>query len=226
MRKNTPIKYFWSQISAFLSFCKILQLDKFEGVDFKYENITSSPKILKSSIFGPKFKDFYFYTKLCNKTNSRTLISNVKMVFQNCCPKDPNKALLVPNLRILIFAGNLPIRQFGGRWLEIQQQFVNIPAKDRNRAFMVPNLFIFSFWMKLCSFTNSSVLIKHLIIVFVKLQPKSYLSKEFLLPSLNFFGFRMKLCRLTNAKILISNSTLVFWISAQNTQLQQFWSQI
>ena len=33
------IRHFLSQIQAFLSFCKILQLDKFEGADFKYDNI-------------------------------------------------------------------------------------------------------------------------------------------------------------------------------------------
>ena len=57
----------------------------------------------KSGIFGPKFKDFYFCTKLCNKTNSRALISNITMVFLNCCPKQPIKAFLVSNLRIFIF---------------------------------------------------------------------------------------------------------------------------
>ena len=133
------------------------------------------------------------------------------MVFQNCCPKDPNKALLIPNLRILIFAENFPIRQFGGRWWAIWQQFFNIPAKDSNGDFLVPNLFIFSFWMKLCSFTNSSVLIKHLIIVFVKLQPKNTQVKCFWSTNLNIFYFLMKLCKLTNSRMLISNSTLVSW---------------
>ena len=37
--------------------------------------------IPKLEIFGPNFKDFYFYSKLCSLTNSRVLISNVTIVF-------------------------------------------------------------------------------------------------------------------------------------------------
>ena len=48
---------------------------------------TSSPKIPKSGIFGTKFKDFYFCTKLWNKTNYRTLISNMRIIFSNSIPK-------------------------------------------------------------------------------------------------------------------------------------------
>ena len=50
--KNTQIRNFLSQIQAFLFFREILQLEKFEGADFKYENSffrNSSPKILTFS---------------------------------------------------------------------------------------------------------------------------------------------------------------------------------
>ena len=63
-----------------------------------------SLEIRKSDIFGLKFKDFG--TKLCCKVNSRALISNMTMVFQNLCPKHPNKSFLVSNVRIFIFALN------------------------------------------------------------------------------------------------------------------------
>ena len=66
-------------------------------------------------MFGPKFKDCYFCTKLFNNANSRALIANMTMTFQNCHPKHSNKAFLVPNLRILTFAQNFGIRQIGGR---------------------------------------------------------------------------------------------------------------
>ena len=42
---------------------------------------SSSTKIRKSGIFGPKFKNFYFITNICNKANSRVLFSNLTMVF-------------------------------------------------------------------------------------------------------------------------------------------------
>ena len=129
------------------------------------------PKFGNLEFLVPNLRIFIFCTKLCNKANSRVLTSNMTMVFQNCCPKHPNKVFLALNLRILIFARNFAIRQFGGRWLEILQWFFNIPARDTNRAFLVPNFF--SFWMKLYTFTNWSVLIKNLTIVFVKLQPKN-----------------------------------------------------
>ena len=45
----------------------------------------------------------------------------MRMVFQNYCPEHPNKAFLVANLKILIFAQNFAIRQIGGRWLQILQ---------------------------------------------------------------------------------------------------------
>ena len=74
-----------------------------------------SAKALKLGIFGSKFKDFSFYTKLCDKASLRALITKRTIVFQNCSPKHPNKAFLVPNLKILIFARNFAIRQIRGR---------------------------------------------------------------------------------------------------------------
>ena len=53
-------------------------------VFLKYFVRACSPKI---RYFCPKFKDFYFWTKLCNEANSRVLISNMKMIFQSCDPK-------------------------------------------------------------------------------------------------------------------------------------------
>ena len=49
------------------------------------------------------------------------LIANMTMGFQNCCPKHPNKAFLVRNLRILIFAQNPAITQIGRCRLKIWQ---------------------------------------------------------------------------------------------------------
>ena len=36
--KNSEIRHFWSQIQEFWLFREILQIDKFEGADFKYHN--------------------------------------------------------------------------------------------------------------------------------------------------------------------------------------------
>ena len=63
----------------------------------------------------PNLRIFIFCPKVCNKANFRPLISSMTMVFQNCCPKHPNKTFLVPNLKILIFVQNVAIKQIGGR---------------------------------------------------------------------------------------------------------------
>ena len=83
--KNTQIRHFWSQIQAFLFFREILQLFKFKGVDFKYDNSFlkfqpkntqtkhSWSKILKNGFFDPKFRHFCFFTKICIQANSKVL---------------------------------------------------------------------------------------------------------------------------------------------------------
>ena len=51
--KNTQVRYFWSQIQAFLFFHEILQLEKFVGADFKYYNIVFKfqPKNPQTTLF-------------------------------------------------------------------------------------------------------------------------------------------------------------------------------
>ena len=132
----------------------------------------SIPKIRKSSIFGPKLKHFIFCTKLCSKTNQRALISNMTMVVQNCCPKHPIKASLVPNSRILILHETLLLDKLEGIDYKYDSSFSTFQPKDPNRAFLVLRI-VFSFWIKPYVFANSRVLIKNLIIVFIKLQPKN-----------------------------------------------------
>ena len=91
--KNTQITHFWSQIQAFSLFHDILQLDKFKGADFKYDNnffkilASKYPKtafLLKNiqmRHFGPKFQHFCFFTKCCNQINSKVLIANMTTIF-------------------------------------------------------------------------------------------------------------------------------------------------
>ena len=79
----------------------------------------SSPKIRKSGIFGPKFKNFYFLHKTLQQSKFEGADFKYDNRFSNCCPKHSKKAFLVSDLKILIFAWNFAIRQFGGRWLEI-----------------------------------------------------------------------------------------------------------
>ena len=114
---------------------------------WQYHFQIAAPKYGNLTFLVPNLRIFIFSTKLCNKANSRVLISSMTMVFQNCCPKHLKKAF------------------FGSKF------------KNSNFCTALCNYTIwrvfFSFWMKLYSFTILSVLIKNLIIVFVKLQPKN-----------------------------------------------------
>ena len=135
----------------------------------------SSPKIPKYDIFGLKFKDFYFCTKLCNKSNSRALTSNMTILFQNCYPKHPNKAFLVPNLKIYIFMK---------RFFYFLQKCC---PKHPDNLFLIPNLRTY-FCTKLCNTTNSRALISNMTIFFKKSCPK-HPNKTFLVLNLRIFTF-------------------------------------
>ena len=73
--KNTEIKHFWSKIPKCGSFGpkfrhfihQILQLDKFEGIDFKYNNrfLKFYCKNTQAGIFGSKFRHYCFFVKFC-----------------------------------------------------------------------------------------------------------------------------------------------------------------
>ena len=74
---------FLSQILAFLFLHKILQLDKLEGIDFKYNNsfLKFCRKNTQTGTFGPKFRHYCFFVKFCKQTNLRVMISNVTIAF-------------------------------------------------------------------------------------------------------------------------------------------------
>ena len=103
--QSTPINHFLSEILEFLFSQQIFQVGKFKDGDFKYENIysNSDSKILKSYIFGPNLKDFYFCTQYSNKANSRNAILIMTIFFPNFSLKILNKGFLVKNNQIRLF---------------------------------------------------------------------------------------------------------------------------
>ena len=117
-------------------FRKTLQIDKFEGGDFKSDN--SFLKILDEKYPNKAFLvpnlDFLFFCKILqlgkfegtafkydkiifnfqsNKTNSR--ISNMTVVFSNYSPKILKLAIFVPKFKDFHFAPNFTIKQIRGR---------------------------------------------------------------------------------------------------------------
>ena len=64
---NTQITHFWVQIYAFLFFCQIFQVDKFKGIDFKYDNTVFKFQFQNICVFsgisGPKLRHFSLFVK-------------------------------------------------------------------------------------------------------------------------------------------------------------------
>ena len=119
--KYTQIRHFWSKNLRIFVFAPNFTTRQIRGCWFHIPALKYANLALLQIWQVPTLRIFIFCAKLCNKANSRPLISNMKMVSQNCYPEHPNKAFLVPNLRILILLRNFTIRQIGGRWLQIWQ---------------------------------------------------------------------------------------------------------
>ena len=99
-----------------------------------------------SSLEKPKFKDFYFLTKFCQKTKSRALMSNMTIGFQNYYPKHSNKAFLAPKFMNLLLHQSLQLDKFEGTDLKYEYSVSKYqPQNNPNEAFLVLNLRIFIF---------------------------------------------------------------------------------
>ena len=85
-------------------------------------------------------------TKLCNKTNSRTLISNMTIVFSNSTSKRSKLAIFGNQFKDFYFGLNFTIRQNRGCPFQIWQWFFQIPAQNYpNNAFFSPKCKYFLF---------------------------------------------------------------------------------
>ena len=129
--KNTQIKYFgWERIRfffLFFFFCKILKLEKFECADLKYDNSffkIQSKKYPNKAFLVSSLSNFLF-TKFCNLTNLRVLISNIIIIFLSFSPKYSDKVSFLPSLGVS-FSENFWIAQIWVCWFQIWQQFFKI----------------------------------------------------------------------------------------------------
>ena len=121
--KNTQIRHFWSQIQVFLFFRKILQLDKFEGADFKYDN-----SIFK--ILAQKYPNKAFLVK---NTQIRHFWSQIQV--------------------FLFFRKILQLDKFEGADFKYDNSIFKILAqKYPNKAFLVKNSQIRHFWFQIQAF--------------------------------------------------------------------------
>ena len=86
--------------------------------------------------------------------------------------------------------------------------------------------FFFFFWMKFYSFINSRVLIKNLITVFIKLQPKNTQIRHFCsqIQAFSFFHEISHFDKFEGAGFKYDTSFLKF--QPKNTKIRHLWSQI
>ena len=125
---NTTIFFFKFQptFSHLFFFFRNLHLHKFKGADFKYDKIVFKLKEKNTQIkhFWFQVQTFFFFAKLCSQTSLMVLISTMTVLdkfhgadfnYDNIIFKFLNKAFLVPNSKIFIFAPNLMTRQIRGR---------------------------------------------------------------------------------------------------------------
>ena len=133
--------------------------------------------------------EFYFRTKLCNKTNSRMLIWNLTIIFSNSSPKIHKLGIFGPKFTDFYFARNLAIRQIWGRWFQIWEWLFRILAqKYPNEAFFVLNVSIFLVLHELRILKKSRLLIRKMAIVFFQIPAKRTQIQIFLW-KLIFFPF-------------------------------------
>ena len=82
-------------------FSKFIKLDKFEGADFKYDNIICKSQCKNTEVthFWSQIWRFLFLHQLYNKTNSRTQISNMNIVISNSSLKIRKSVIFGPKFR-------------------------------------------------------------------------------------------------------------------------------
>ena len=113
----------------------------------------SSQKIVRVGIFGPKVKEFYFRIKLCNNTNSRRLISNIKLFFSNSSPKMPKWDIVLLYFRHFDFF----TKMWNSRLLVLIMTIFFSNSEMKMLVSSILDLIFkdFNFCTKLCNKTNS-----------------------------------------------------------------------
>ena len=148
---------FWYQVQTFLFFRKILQLDKFEGTDYRYDNSFLKLQPKNSQIMRQKVKNTqlkHFWSKI-QKFFFRDILELDK--FQGADFKYDKIIFKFQHSwsqiqAFLLFREIMQIDKFEGadfkydNSTEMWQQFFKILAqKYLNKVFSVPNLDVFVF---------------------------------------------------------------------------------
>ena len=130
-----------------------MQLDKFEGADFKYDNIFF------------KFRHFCFFAKFAIRQIWGCWFQIWQQFFEVPAQKYQYKAFLVPNLRIFIFALNFATRQIWGRYLKYDNNIFKFQLKNTQIKHFWSQNWGFLFYIKLCCQTNLRVFVSNMTMV-------------------------------------------------------------
>ena len=132
---------------------KFTKSDKFEVLISNMTNSfsSSSPKIIKSGTFSPKLKNFC--TKLCNKTNKRTQIPNMTILFSNSSTKISTQSRIFgPKFRHFCFFHEiLQVDKFRVLVSNMIILFSNSSPKISTQGIFGPIFRRFSFFPKFCN---------------------------------------------------------------------------
>ena len=183
--------------------------------------LNSSPKILESSSFGPKFTDFCFCTKLFYKINSRSPISNVTIFFLKLQPKITQIRYFWSQIQAsVIFHEILQLDKFEEADFKYHHSFFRIPVqKYLNHALLVANLRIFVFLHQTLQqdkfddfkYNNNIFKLHHCA------------NQAFLFPNLRIFILHqaLQLNKFEGVNFKYDNSFLEF--QPKNIQIKHFW---
>ena len=126
-----------SKIYAFLFFYKVLLLDKFASADFKYDNnfLKFYSKITQMRDFLCQIKAFLFFQKFLK-------LDMWQCYLQIPTQDYPNKAFLVPNLRVFIFAINFATRQIQKTDLKYDESVFKFQPKNNQIRHFCSQIYI------------------------------------------------------------------------------------
>ena len=127
---------------------KILQLRKFDGADFKYDNIfakITAHKYTNHTFLVSNLDIFVFFVKFAIRQISGCWFQIWQQFFFKFQPKNMQIRHFGPKFKDFYFAPNLAIGQIWGCWFQIWQWLFRIlaPKKTPNKAFFVINVSIF-----------------------------------------------------------------------------------
>ena len=145
MPKSTQIRPFWFRIETFSFFHKVLQLGRFEGDDFIYNNIIFKFQSQNTQIshFWSQIWWFLLLHQILQQYKFKDTDFNYKNFFWILAQKYSNKTLLTKP-RSLFFCKILLLDKFEGADFKYKNSFFQILIqKYQHEAFLVRNLGVF-----------------------------------------------------------------------------------